>query len=202
MPPGRARQFDADEALDRAMEVFWRRGYEGATLAELTAAMGINRPSMYAAYGGKEALFRKVLDRYRSGPVGFIRRSLNEPTARGAAEAILRGMLGLLGDAKTPSGCLIVQAALAAGPDAEPVRRELAAGRERAVAAIRERFERAAREGDLPADADAAALARYVATVMHGLAVQAAGGADPSELRRVADLAMLAWPAHPSAGSM
>jgi AcrR family transcriptional regulator len=194
MPSGRVREFDADEALARAMEVFWRRGFEGATLEELTSAMGINRPSLYAAFGNKEELFRKALDRYRAGPVGFIRESLKEPTARGVAEALLRGMLGLLCDPSNPGGCLVVQAALACGPEFDPIRRELAAGRERAVAAIRERFELAAREEDLPKGSDPAVLARYVATMMHGLAVQAVGGASPAELRCVADLAMRAWP--------
>nr|WP_246196368.1 TetR/AcrR family transcriptional regulator [Aquisphaera giovannonii] len=188
------RQFDADEALERAMGVFWRRGYEGATLDELTAAMGINRPSLYAAFGNKEQLFRRVLERYRAGPVGFLRDALEEPTAREVAEAILRGAWRAFCDPGNPGGCLVVQAALACGAESESVRQELAAGRERAVAAIRERLRRAAREGDLPAGASPRVLARYLATVMHGLAVQAAGGAGASELRRVADLAMRAWP--------
>ncbi len=195
MPSGRARQFDADEALGRAMEVFWRRGYEGATLDELTAAMGINRPSLYAAFGNKEQLFRKALERYRTGPIGFIRESLRRPTARGAAEAILHGMLRLASGPENPGGCLAVQAALTSGAEADPIRRELAAGRERAVAAIRERFEQARREGELPEGTDCAALARFVATVMHGLAVQAAGGAGRSELEGVVELALRAWPA-------
>ena len=194
MPSGRTRQFDPDEALDRAVGVFWARGYEGATLDELTAAMGINRPSMYAAFGSKEQLFRKALDRYRAGPAGYVAAALAEPTARGAAEALLGGAVRLLTGEGTPRGCLMVGGALACGADAEPVRAELAAARERAVDAIRERFERAATEGDLPKRTDSASLARYVATVMHGLAVQAAGGATGSELRAVAELTMRAWP--------
>ena len=76
MPSGRVRQFDADEALDRALEVFWARGYEGATLPELTKAMGINRPSLYAAFGNKEQLFHKALDRYQTGPMSFLTEAL------------------------------------------------------------------------------------------------------------------------------
>jgi AcrR family transcriptional regulator len=192
MPSGRTRQFDAGEALDRAMEVFWRRGYEGAKLPELTAAMGINRPSLYAAFGNKEELFRKALDRFRAGPVAFVAEA---PTAREVAEGLFRGEVRLLGDRSNPRGCMFVHAALACGKEAEPVRRELAGRREDAVAAIRERFERAARDGDLPAGTDCAALARYVATVMHGLAVQAVSGATEDELRQVSELAMRAWPA-------
>jgi AcrR family transcriptional regulator len=195
MPSGRIRQFDADDALDRAMEVFWRRGYEGATLDELTTAMGINRPSLYAAFGNKEQLFRKVLERYRSGPVAFVREALGEKTARRVAESLFRGTLRLLCDPENPSGCMIVQGALACRAESEPIRQELAAGRERTVAAIRERLERALREGDLPSSCDCSVLARYLTTVMHGLAVQAAGGASAAELQRVAELAMRAWPA-------
>ena len=149
MPSGRTRQFDEDEALDRAMEVFWRRGYEGATLPELTAAMGINRPSLYAAFGNKEQLFRKALDRYRSGPVAFVREALKEPTARGVAEGLFRGVVRLLDDPANPrlhgrAG----GAGVRGGGRADPAGTGRAAGA--AVAAIRERFEQAVREGDLP----------------------------------------------------
>jgi AcrR family transcriptional regulator len=195
MPSGRTRQFDAEEALDRAMEVFWVRGYEGATLPELTAAMGINRPSLYAAFGNKEQLFRKALDRYGEGPVAFVARALREPTARGVAEGLFRGLVRLLGDNGNPRGCMVVHGALACGEGADPIRCELAARREAGVTAIRERFERAVRDGDLPEGTDCAALSRYVATVMQGLAVQAASGATENELRQVSELAMQAWPA-------
>src|SRR5262245_11052499 len=193
MPSGRTRQFDADEALDRALEVFWARGYEGATLPELTAAMGINRPSLYAAFGNKEELFRKALDRYRTGPLAFLTDALREPTARAVAEGIFSGFIRMQRD--QPCGCLVVSGALACGEGAEVVRRELTRRRQGLVVALRERFERAVREHDLPAGADCATLARYVATVFHGLAVQAASGATEAELRQVAAVAMRAWPA-------
>src|SRR5215470_4594452 len=86
---GRPRAFDTDKALDRALRVFWEKGYEGASLSELTTAMGINRPSLYAAFGDKEALFRKTLERYEQGPTAFIRESLAEPTARRVAKRLL-----------------------------------------------------------------------------------------------------------------
>jgi AcrR family transcriptional regulator len=195
MPTGRPREFDSDEALDRAMEVFWRRGYEGATLPELTQAMGINRPSLYAAFGGKERLFRRALDRYVSGPAGYLRDALARPTARGAVERLLAGTIELLTDPRNPGGCLVVQGALAGGREAESIRRELVSHRAAALDQLRARLERAKREGDLPGDADCSDLARYVMTVVHGLAVQAAGGATRKQLQRVAGLALRAWPA-------
>lgn len=194
MPIGRPRGFDVDQALDRALRVFWRKGYEGASLLDLTKAMRINRPSLYAAFGNKEALFRKVLDRYVEGPAGYVREALEEPTARAVAERLLSGAIDLVTDPRNPRGCLMVQGALACGEEAEPVRRELIARRMAGEVAVRQRFERALAEGDLPADADAADLARYVLTVIRGMAVQAAGGVSREELRRVAELALRAWP--------
>jgi len=193
MPSGRVRQFDADEALDRALEVFWARGYEGATLPELTRAMGINRPSLYAAFGNKEQLFHKALDRYQTGPMSFLGEALAKPTARAVAEAIFSGFVRMLRGRDKARGCLIVSGALACGEETEPVRQELARLRHAAVTALRERFERAVRDGDLPEETDCGTLARYIATVLNGLAVQAASGATEKELRLVSAMAMRAW---------
>ena len=113
VPSGRTRQFDVDEALDRALEVFWARGYEGATLPELTMAMGINRPSLYAAFGNKEQLFRKALDRYQTGPMSFLTEALRKPTARAVVEAIFSGFVRMQRDRDKARGCLIVSGALA-----------------------------------------------------------------------------------------
>jgi AcrR family transcriptional regulator len=194
VPSGRTRQFDLDEALDRALEVFWARGYEGATLPELTRAMGINRPSLYAAFGNKEQLFRKALDRYQTGPMSFLTEALRKPTARAVAEAIFSGFVKMQRDRDKARGCLVVSGALACGEEAETVRRELAHLRQAAVTALRQRFERAVQEGDLPAGTDCATLARYVATVLNGLAVQSASGATEKELGLVSAVAMRAWP--------
>src|SRR5262249_15065407 len=194
MPSGRTRQFDADEALDRALEVFWARGYEGATLPELTQAMGINRPSLYAAFGNKEELFRKALDHYRTGPLSFLAEALKEPTAREVVEAIFAGFVRMLRGRDKTRGCLIVSGALACSGEAEAIRQELARMRQGLVTALRKRFEQAVRESDLAEGTDCATLARYVATVAHGLAVQAASGATEKELRLVSAMAMRAWP--------
>jgi AcrR family transcriptional regulator len=194
VPTGRPREFNVDQALDRALKVFWRKGYEGASLPDLTKAMGINRPSLYAAFGNKEALFRKAIDRYAAGPAAFVRQALQQPTARGVVEHALRGTLDLVTNTRTPKGCLMVQAALACGETADCIRRELAKRRDAGTTALCERFERAVDEGDLPADCHPTDLARFVATVMHGLSVQAAGGADREELEPVVEIALKAWP--------
>jgi AcrR family transcriptional regulator len=193
-PAGRPRSFDVDQALARALQVFWRKGYEGTSLSDLTKTMGINRPSLYAAFGDKEALFRKALDRYAEDRASYVREALSQPTARAAVEKLLNGAADLLSDARNPPGCLNVQGALACGGDAEPVRRELALRRAAGEAAIRQRLKRAKTEGDLPLDANPADLARYVATVLHGMSVQAAGGATRAELQRVAQTALRALP--------
>src|SRR5256886_8007779 len=197
VPSGRTRQFDVDKALDRALEVFWARGYEGATLPELTRAMGINRPSLYAAFGNKEQLFRKALDRYQTGPMSFLAEALRQPTARSVVEAIFSGFVRMQRDRDKARGCLIVSGALACGEEAETVRRELVRLRQAVVTTFRERFERAVRDGDLPAGTDCATLARYTATVLNGLAVQAASGATEKEVRLGAALGPQTLPSLP-----
>lgn len=192
--PGRPRTFNVDRALDRALEVFWRRGYEGASLSDLTRAMRINRPSLYAAFGDKAELFRRVLDRYAEGPAAYVRDALNEPTARAVIQKLLNCTADSLSDAHNPKGCLLVQGALACGDDASCAKRELTLRREAGEEALRERLKRAKAEGDLHADSDPVALARYVASVCQGIAVQAAGGASRAELRKIADIAMRALP--------
>jgi AcrR family transcriptional regulator len=191
---GRPRAFDTDEALDRALQVFWHKGYQGTSLSDLTRAMGINRPSLYAAFGDKEALFRKALDRYAEGPAAYVREALKEPTARAVVERLLDGAIKLLTDPRNPQGCLTVQGALSCGEAANTVRQELISRRAAGEAAIRERLKRAKSDGDLPSDSNPADLARYFTTVIHGMAVQAAGGASRAELRRVVKTALRAWP--------
>ena len=191
-PPGRPRAFDPDVALDRAMHVFWAKGYEGASLSNLTRAMRINRPSLYAAFGNKAQLFGKVLDRYMDGPVAYFGKALAAAKARDVVEQIFRGTARMADDPRTPAGCLMVQGALACGDAA--VRKEVAARRVAAEAALRRRLQRAKREGDLSKNADPAELAHYVMTVVRGMAVQSAGGANSDQLRRVAQIALRAWP--------
>src|SRR6266481_5097664 len=189
---GRPRAFDPDLALDRAMHVFWAKGYEGASLADLTRAMRINRPSLYAAFGNKEQLFGKVLDRYMDGPAAYFGTALAASKARDVVEEIFFGTARMADDPRIPAGCLMVQGALACG-DAS-VRKEVAARRAASEVALRRRLQRAKRDGDLPKNADPAELAHYVMTVVRGMAVQSAGGAGRAQLRRVAQIALRAWP--------
>jgi len=195
---GRPLEFDLDEALDGALEVFWSKGYEGASIADLTAAMGINRPSLYAAFGDKAALFQKAIARYTEGPAAYVKAALDEPSARAVVERILFGAANLLADPRRPRGCLLVQGALAGGQEAEGVRRTLASQRKRGEAALRNRFERARMANDMPANLVPADLARYLLAVIQGMSVQAVGGAGREELRKVAELALRIWPAKPS----
>lgn len=192
-PIGRPRAFDRDRALDRALQVFWREGYEGASLSDLTRAMGINRPSLYAAFGNKKSLFRLVLDRYMEGPGAYAGEALKQPNARAVVERLLEGAAHTLTAPKNPRGCLYVQGALACGKEASAMRRELACRRMAIEEQLCKRFKRAKGAGDLPSDSNPADLARFVATVYQGMAVQATAGASRAELQRVAKIALAAW---------
>jgi len=191
---GRPRAFDRDQALDQAMDVFWRHGYEGASLAELTKAMGINPPSLYAAFGNKEGLFRAVLDRYGEGRANFMDDVLDAPTSRQVVERYLRGSAEFGGEPQKPAGCLILQSGLTCGAGGEAVAGELTELRKTPECQLRVRFERAREEGDLPVGLDPAGFARYLGAVTQGMSIQAAGGATRAELQQVAEMALKAWP--------
>ena len=194
---GRPREFCTEQALEIALHLFWRKGYEGTSLTDLTDAIGVNRPSLYAAFGSKEELFRLVLDRYAEKYDAALTAALARPTARGVAEALL------LSSARDPSpteasGCLLVQGALVCSDAGDSIRHELSRRREAMVMVLRRRFESAKAEGDVTVCAGPADLARYVVTVMNGMAVQSAGGAETDTLRRVAEIALAMWPASPA----
>jgi AcrR family transcriptional regulator len=195
MVMGRPREFDLDKALDQALEVFWRNGYEGASIADLTDAMGISPPSLYAAFGNKEKLFRKVLDRYIGQRTEFWNQALAAPTARGMVEHLLRASVDFLTEDCNPAGCLMVRSALSCSEGAHAIQRELAARRNEGEDAIRVRLERGREEGELPAGVNPAGFARYLMTILEGMSVRAAAGANREELQQVASLALCAWPA-------
>jgi len=190
---GRPREFKIEKALDEAMEVFWRRGYEGATIAELTDAMGINPPSLYAAFGSKEGLLRAALDRYSQRRAEFMGEVLGAPTAREVAERMLLRIADTHTDPANPPGCLLVQGGLACGAGAENVPFELASRRAQTEHQLRDRFLRAKQEGDLSAEADAAALARYLSAVIAGMGVLASSGATREDLRQIALVSLKAF---------
>jgi AcrR family transcriptional regulator len=193
MAMGRPRAFDADKALEQAMEVFWRHGYDGATIAELTRAMGINPPSLYAAFGSKEELLKAALDRYSARRAEFMCDILSAPTAREVAGRMLLQIADSQTDPANPPGCLLVQGGLACGAGAENVPFELAARRAQTEDQLRERFVRAKAEGDLGAESDPAALARYLSAVTAGMGVLASSGADRDALRQVALVSLKAF---------
>jgi AcrR family transcriptional regulator len=197
MTMGRPRGFDAAKALDEAMEVFWRHGYEGATIAELTTAMGINPPSLYAAFGSKEDLLKAALDRYSEKRAAFMCEVLGAPTAREVAESMLLRIADTQTDPANPPGCLLVQGGLACGAGAEKVPFELASRRAQTENQLRDRFVRAKNEGDLAAEADPAALARYLSAVIAGMGVLASSGANREELRQVAVVSLRAFDEQP-----
>jgi AcrR family transcriptional regulator len=187
---GRPREFDLDEALDRAVDVFWRQGYEATSLGDLTHAMGIGKPSLYAAFGNKEQLFRKALERYTQGPGSYAVAAFLKPTAREVVEAFLHGAVDATTRPASPHGCLGVQGALASSEASQPIHDLLVDWRNGAREDLEARLRRAQAEGDLSADRDPARLARYLVTVTFGIAVQAATGLAACDLHAVADEAL------------
>ncbi|AFU03869.1 TetR/AcrR family transcriptional regulator [Nocardia brasiliensis] len=193
---GRPRAFDRTDALRRAMEVFWEHGYEGASMNDLTTAMGINSPSLYAAFGCKEALFREAIDLYGQTEGGYTERALREePTARAAIEAMLRDNAIAYTVEDKPHGCMIVLAGSTYTTRNESIRDFLVEKRSGTTEDIRKRLDRGVTEGDLPADTDTAALANFYTTVLYGLSIQARDGVPLKSLTLAIDCAMAAWPA-------
>ncbi|MFC7449062.1 TetR/AcrR family transcriptional regulator [Rhodococcus daqingensis] len=192
---GRPRAFDRSLALRRAMEVFWEHGYEGASMSDLTGAMGINSPSLYAAFGGKEALFRAAVGLYGQTDGGHTERALREgETARASIEAMLRDNAEAYTAAGTPHGCMVVLAGSTYANRNVGIRDFLIEMRRETAEAIRGRLDRGVAEGDLPAGVDTVALAGFFTTVLYGLSVQARDGVPLEQLARSIDCAMVAMP--------
>ncbi|UYY59264.1 TetR/AcrR family transcriptional regulator [Sphingomonas sp. S2-65] len=191
---GRPREFDPETALAAALRVFWSKGYEGASLSDLTEAMGITRPSLYASFGNKEALFKMALDLYEREKLDYIGEALKERTARQVAEHLLRSALEMQMSNCDPKGCMGVINAVACGAEAESIRAEVIERGRLAKHGIIARFERAKAEGDLPADSDAVGLTSYLTAIMQGLAVQAGAGASCTDLKALIDTSLAMWP--------
>ncbi len=176
------------------MHVFWKKGYDASSLSDLTEAMGINPPSLYAAFGNKESLFLRALERYGEGQAAYVLKALSAPTARGVAEQRLYGAVEAMCNTERPLGCFAVQAAARCGDGSSLVGRKLMTFCEGTHRAFVDRFKRAKVEGDLPSDSDPATLARYLTTVAQGISIQATSGIKRAELRRVVKLALRQWP--------
>ncbi len=187
---GRPRGFDEDAALEAAMRVFWQNSYEGATIADLTEAMGINRSSMYAAFGDKESIFRRVVERYREERMTYIRQALDELSLRKVVAGLIQGTAEFLSSPDNPRGCLLIQGALACGTDAKAVKLAMIDSRKSGEAALKKRLQQAQTEDELSPEIQPADFARYLSSIMAGLGVQAANGATRAELRRVAEIAL------------
>jgi AcrR family transcriptional regulator len=194
---GRPREFDPDQALYQALVQFWSKGYEGASLTDLTAAMGVTRPTLYTYFGNKEELFVKALALYRVHYLKFFEEALARPTARLVIETLLRGSASALTNPATPAGCLGTLGALSCSEAAEPIKRLLAAGRAEGEAQLADRLEQARAAGDLPPDANPRALARYVMVITQGMTVQAASGVSREDLQAVVEIALRDRPAIP-----
>jgi AcrR family transcriptional regulator len=198
-PRGRPRSFDRDAALEQAMLIFWRHGYEATSIQELTAAMQIAPPSLYAAFGDKQRLFLEAVARYRTRP-GSDADCVLEATSVGR-DAIGK-MLELTAQGLTteglPQGCMLILSALTCSAQAADVQAELASYRRATETAISARLERARDEGEIPPATDVAGMASFSMTVIEGMSVQARDGASRPRLLAVAHAALQAWPQAPA----
>ncbi|MXP42528.1 TetR family transcriptional regulator [Altererythrobacter soli] len=189
---GRPREFDVEEALAAALRVFWTKGYEGASLSDLTEAMGITRPSLYAAFGNKEALFKQALDLYEREKLAYARSALEAPTARGVARRMLDGTIENI--TSECRGCLGVIASVSCSNPDSPIGQEMRDRTQHVRTALVERLQKAIDDGDFTIPVEAEAMTRYLLAVMQGIAVQAGAGASRDELQEVAEATLAIWP--------
>lgn len=190
----RPREFDEDEVLQAALQLFWEKGYEGTSLNDLMEATGLTKSSLYRAFGSKETLFWRVVERYNRNFLGFRLEAFAEPTPRRIAERLLYGMTELHAGERTPNGCLELNAALACSAITEPIRQELLRNRERFRVQLRDRFEETVAAAPLPPGITSDDAASFVISLIQGLAVQAKAGVSQETARRVVHAALLSWP--------
>lgn len=195
MRTGRPRSFDRDEALERAIAVFWEHGYDATSIALLTGALGIGAPSLYAAFGDKRALFLEVLGRYLRTYGAFTERALaEEPSARDAVERLLREAAAAYTSPERPRGCLLITAATNCSPQSADIAAQLRELRAAGARALEDKIAAAARTGQVPAHTDAHALATFYTAVLQGMSAQARDGAARTDLEQIAEAALQAWP--------
>lgn len=194
-PRGRPRAFDRDEALETALQMFWRYGYEGTSIADLTAAMGVTPPSLYSVFGSKEQLYREALDRYGAIYGSFAQRALaEEPSARRAVERMLREAIDVYTGGREPAGCMLASGALTCGPEHASLAADVSKRRLAAIAAVKTRLDLAVDEGEVAPSTDTQALASYYGAVVQGLSIQARDGVCRKVLEALVDVALSAWP--------
>jgi AcrR family transcriptional regulator len=195
MAKGRPRSFDLDHALEKALHLFWAHGYEGASISMLASEMGINVPSLYAAFGNKEALFLKAVEKYgqQNGPPLYA-EAFKKKTSYEVARFILEGEVELVTRPGTPDGCLVMHGALVTSPESDPIQKYMSGLRAMAEGWIEDKFHEFQKSGDLPESADPKALACYIMTMNSGLALQAKSGIKREQLMKVVDVALAGWP--------
>lgn len=189
---GRPREFDVEEALAAALRVFWTKGYEGASLTDLTEAMGITRPSLYAAFGNKEALFKQALDLYEREKLAYVGSALDAPTARGVAQRLLDGTVQNI--TSECRGCLGVIASVSCSNPDSPIGQEMRDRTKSVRGALVDRIQQGIDDGDFNIPVEAEAMTRYLLALLQGIAVQAGAGATREELQEVAQAALAVWP--------
>jgi len=194
-PRGRPLSFDRDTVLERAMHLFWQKGYESTTVHDLTLAMGITAPSLYSAFGDKEQLYLEAVERYRSNAGEYACDFLDQhPTARDAVRALMIDACVSMTDPDTPTGCMLVNSAATAAVASPRVQEAVSQCRQAAQTDLTRRIERGIREGDVPAHVNASMLARFYVTVLTGIAIQSREGLTCADMRAVIESAMQAWP--------
>jgi TetR/AcrR family transcriptional regulator, copper-responsive repressor len=194
-PRGRPRSFDRETALENAMEVFWKHGYEATSINDLTAAMGINPPSLYAAFGDKERLFMEAIERYQQQRAEALELAFeSERTARGAVERLLKDTAERLADCGEPRGCMLVMSTTNCSAESAHIQDAVAKRRFALKARLKARIDRAVKEGELPRGTDTTALTDFYGTVIQGMSMQARDGASCKSLLATVETAMRAWP--------
>ena len=188
---GRPRKFDKNKALDTALRLFWKHGYEGVSISLLSREIGINTPSLYAAFGNKEALFLAAVKHYAAINGNFYHEACAKKTAKEVARHILESEVKLVTMPDYPQGCLMIQGALVTSPESEPIRKMMAEMRATAEQWMAQRFRQAKMEGDLPESADAEILACFLMTLNSGIAVQAKSGVSQTKLLVLVDLSLI-----------
>jgi AcrR family transcriptional regulator len=206
MRTGRPRSFDRDKALETAVAVFWEHGYDATSIAQLTQALGIGAPSLYAAFGDKRALFLQALDRYLHTYAAFTHTALTEETdVRAALARLLREAATAYTRPDRPQGCMLISAATNCSPQSADIAAHLRDLRAAGLRALQDKIAAAARTGEIPADTDARALATFYSAVLQGMSAQARDGATKADLQQIAQAALRALPptteAHTPAGT-